>query len=181
MRSVFLIGLMGAGKTTVGRYLASLLRVPFLDSDHEIEARAGAKIPWIFDVEGEQGFRDRETAVIDELTRLPGIVLATGGGAILRAENRAVLRERGTVVYLHGSVEQLYHRTSRDRRRPLLQNGDRRETLRRLLSEREPLYRETAHCVFTSDRRPARLLAEEIHTRLRKESESAAPTAPEGP
>ena len=181
MRSVFLIGLMGAGKTTVGRHLSSQLGVPFHDSDHEIETRAGAKIPWIFDVEGEQGFRDRETSVIDELTRLPGIVLATGGGAVLRAENRAALRERGTVVYLHGSVEQLYHRTSRDRRRPLLQHGDRRETLRRLLSEREPLYRETAHFVFTSDRRPARALADEIHRRLRKECESAAASEPDTP
>ena len=175
VRSVFLIGLMGAGKTTVGRHLAGLLGFPFHDSDHEIEARAGAKIPWIFDVEGEQGFRDRERAVIDDLTRLPGVVLATGGGAILREQNRVALRDRGTVVYLHGSVEQLYHRTARDRQRPLLQQGDRRETLKRLLREREPLYRATAHFVFTSDRRPARALADEIHTLLCKESERAPP------
>jgi shikimate kinase len=175
MRSIFLIGLMGAGKTTVGRHLAEALGRPFLDSDHVIEERAGAKIPWIFDVEGEAGFRDREVAVIDDLTRREGIVLATGGGVVLRDENRRVLRERGTVIYLHGSVEHLYHRTSRDRRRPLLQQGDRRATLQRLLTEREPLYRETAHHVFVSDRRPARALAEEIRHRLGLADARAAP------
>ncbi len=157
---------MGAGKTTVGRQLADALGRPFLDTDHVIEERAGAKIPWIFDVEGEAGFRDREAAVIDELTRRDGIVLATGGGVVLREENRRALHDRGTVIYLHGSVEHLYHRTARDRRRPLLQQGDRRATLQRLLTEREPLYRKTAHHVFVSDRRPARALVEEIRRRL---------------
>lgn len=164
--NVFLVGLMGVGKTTVGRYLADALGLPFYDSDQVIEARAGAEIPWIFDVEGEAGFREREVAVLEQLTADKGIVLATGGGAVLRAENRRVLHERGICVYLHGSIEQLTARTARDRRRPLLRNGDPREILARLLREREALYREIAHHVFVTDRRPARVLAEEIRKRV---------------
>ena len=164
--NVFLVGLMGVGKTTVGRYLADALGLPFYDSDQVIEDRAGAHIPWIFDIEGESGFRDRETAVVEELTALHGIVLATGGGAVLRPENRRVLHERGTCIYLHGSVDQLTARTARDRRRPLLRNGNPREILARLLREREALYREVAHHVFVTDRRPARLLAAEIRQRV---------------
>lgn len=167
--NVFLVGLMGVGKTTVGRHLADALGLPFFDSDQVIERRAGAEIPWIFDVEGEAGFRDREAAVIAELTARSGIVLATGGGAVLRAENRQLLHERGICIYLHGSIDQLTARTARDRRRPLLRNGNPREILTRLLREREPLYREVAHHVFITDRRPARLLAEEISERVRAE------------
>src|SRR5690606_16371335 len=111
---------MGAGKSTIGRLLAKELRLPFKDSDKEIEQRTGANIPWIFDVEGEQGFREREQAVIAELCEVQGLVLATGGGAVLRADNRCALRRGGRVVYLHASVEQQIDRTARDRNRPLL-------------------------------------------------------------
>lgn len=158
---------MGSGKTTVGRHLARLLEREFVDSDHEIERRAGADIAWIFDREGEAGFRDREALVIDELTRREGIVLATGGGAILRAGNRRHLHDRGTVIYLHGAIDQLVARTAGDRRRPLLQDGDPRDVLRRLTAERDPLYREVAHLVFETERRSARVLAREIAAHLR--------------
>ena len=168
-QSVFLVGLMGVGKTTVGRHLADAFGVPFFDSDQVIEARAGAEIPWIFEVEGEAGFREREALVLQELTALPGIVLATGGGAVLRPENRQVLHDRGVCVYLHGSLDQLTARTARDRRRPLLRNGNPREVLARLLREREALYREVAHHVFVTDRRPARVLADEIKRRVRED------------
>lgn len=148
---VFLVGPMGAGKTTVGRQLASALGYRFIDSDHEIEARCGADIPWIFDVEGEEGFRRREAQVIDDLTRRRGIVLATGGGAVIRPENRAALHERGFVVYLSASVDQQLARTARDRNRPLLRTANPREVLERLLAQREPLYRETAHVEVNTD------------------------------
>lgn len=143
--SVFLVGPMGAGKTTVGRQLASALGYAFLDSDHEIEARTGADIPWIFQVEGEDGFRRRESQVIDELSRRPGIVLATGGGAVLSAENRENLHSRGFVVYLSADIDHLLARTARDRNRPLLRDPNPRGVFERLLAEREPLYREVAH------------------------------------
>lgn len=143
--SVFLVGLMGAGKTTVGRQLAAALGYAFVDSDHEIEARTGADIPWIFQVEGEEGFRRREAQAIDELTRRRNIVLATGGGAVLKPENRAALHDRGFVVYLSAGVDQLLARTARDRNRPLLRTDDRRGVFERLLVERGPLYQEVAH------------------------------------
>lgn len=143
--SVFLVGPMGAGKTTVGRQLAASLGYSFVDSDHEIEARTGADIPWIFQVEGEEGFRRREAQVIDELSRRQRIVLATGGGAVLRAENRRVLHERGFVVYLSADIDQLLARTARDRNRPLLRDPNPRGVFERLLAERAPLYREVAH------------------------------------
>lgn len=148
---VFLVGPMGAGKTTVGRHLATSLGFDFLDSDHEVEARTGADIPWIFEVEGEAGFRRREAQAIDDLTRRERIVLATGGGAVLSPENRAVLRERGFVVYLSASLRQLLARTARDRNRPLLRKGDPKIVLERILREREPLYREVAHLVIDTD------------------------------
>ena len=143
--SIFLVGPMGAGKTTVGRQLAASLGYAFVDSDHEIEARTGADIPWIFQVEGEEGFRRRESQVIDELSRRQRIVLATGGGAVLRAENRRVLHERGFVVYLSADIDQLLARTARDRNRPLLRDPNPRGVFERLLAERGPLYREVAH------------------------------------
>lgn len=143
--SVFLVGPMGAGKTTVGRQLAQALGYTFVDSDHEIEARTGADIPWIFQVEGEEGFRRREAQAIDDLTTRPNIVLATGGGAVLNADNRALLHERGFVVYLSAGIDQLLARTARDRNRPLLRTDDRRGVFERLLRERGPLYREVAH------------------------------------
>lgn len=136
---------MGAGKTTVGRQLAAALGFSFVDSDHEIEARTGADIPWIFQVEGEEGFRRRESQVIDELTRRPGIVLATGGGAVLAESNRAALHDRGFVVYLSADIDQLLARTARDRNRPLLRDPDPRGVFERLLAERGRLYQSVAH------------------------------------
>ncbi len=160
--NVFLVGLMGCGKTTVGRLLASRLGLAFHDSDRVVEARAGADIPWIFDVEGEAGFRARERAVIDELTALHGVVLATGGGAILAEENRRHLAARGRVVYLRASIDLLVRRTRRDPRRPLLADGDVRETLMRLEREREPLYRQVADIVVESNTRSPRAVVEKI-------------------
>jgi len=141
---------MGAGKSTIGRLLSKELSLPFKDTDHEIEARTGADIPWIFDMEGEEGFRDRETAVIDELTQLPEVILATGGGAILREQNRQFLVSRGTVVYLETSVEQQYQRTLRDKNRPLIQQDDPRAVLEKLLAIRDPLYRASADLIVST-------------------------------
>lgn len=151
--NLFLVGLMGAGKTTIGRQLAKRLKLTFIDSDHEIEARTGANIPWIFDIEGEKGFRKRERDVIDELTQRQGIVLATGGGAVMDKRNRTHLSERGIVIYLHTSLEQLVKRTAKDRNRPLLQTGEPRTCLEELLAERDPAYREIADLVVETDNR----------------------------
>ena len=141
---VFLVGLMGAGKTTVGKALARALNREFLDLDHELEARCGVKIPVIFEIEGEEGFRRRETQVLDDCTQKRNIVLATGGGAVMNPDNRQALKSRGVVIYLRASVEELYRRTGRDKNRPLLATGDARATLKRLLDLRDPLYREVA-------------------------------------
>lgn|SRR5690625_931844 len=158
MRStrIFLIGPMGAGKTTVGKRLAQLLELPFYDSDKVIEERTGATIPLIFDIEGEAGFRRRETAIIDELTQLDQLVLATGGGAITVEDNRRHLRERGTVVYLEASVDKQFERTRRDRNRPLLQTEDPKARLQTLFEQRQPLYQQTAHLVVSTERDNAR-------------------------
>lgn len=164
---IFLIGPMGAGKSTVGRHLAELLKREFVDLDQSIEARTGAKIPLIFEIEGESGFRKRESAVLEEITARPGIVLATGGGAVLAEENRALLRSRGTVVYLQAPLDVLVERTARDRNRPLLQTGDRRKTLEDILRAREPLYLATAHIVVETSRRPPITVAREILAKLR--------------
>jgi len=141
---LFLVGMMGAGKTTLGRKLAHALGRRFIDLDHELEVRCGVRIATIFDIEGEAGFRKREAALLDLYTRTPDIVLATGGGAVLLAENRQHLRQRGVVVYLHASVEKLHRRTRYDRNRPLLAGADPRGTLATLLEARDPLYREVA-------------------------------------
>lgn len=143
--SIFLVGMMGAGKTSVGRVLAKRLQKTFYDSDHVIEDRTGVKIPLIFEIEGEPGFRVRESAVVDELTALRDIVLATGGGAVLSERNRDRLRTRGTVVYLRASVRDLLNRTRHDKNRPLLQAADPRARLTELYEKRDPLYREVAH------------------------------------
>lgn len=148
--SLFLIGPMGAGKSTLGRHLAQLLGRPFYDSDRVIEEKTGADIPWIFDMEGEEGFRRRECEVIDELTALPDIVLATGGGSILHEDNRRHLRQRGFVVYLWTPVEVQVARTRHDRNRPLLRTGNPQARLKELLEGRDPLYRETAHVVIST-------------------------------
>ncbi len=143
--SIFLVGMMGAGKTSVGRVLAKRLQKTFYDSDHVIEDRTGVKIPVIFEIEGETGFRVRESAVLDELTALRDIVLATGGGAVLNVKNRERLRNRGTVVYLRASVRDLLNRTRHDKNRPLLQAADPRARLTELYEIRDPLYSEVAH------------------------------------
>lgn len=150
--NLYLVGLMGAGKTTVGRLLARHYGCTFHDSDHEIEARTGVKIPVIFEIEGEAGFRRREESAIAELTALSGIVLATGGGAVLSATNRERLKQSGVVIYLRGSPEHLYERTRHDRNRPLLQTDNPLEKLRELYRQRDPLYREIADIVVDTGR-----------------------------
>lgn len=150
--NLYLVGLMGAGKTTVGRLLAKHYGCVFHDSDHEIEARTGVKIPVIFEIEGEAGFRKREETAIAELTALNGIVLATGGGAILSPANREALRRNGVVIYLRGTPEHLYERTRYDRNRPLLQTENPLEKLRELYRQRDPLYREIADVVMDTGR-----------------------------
>jgi shikimate kinase len=160
--NVYLVGPMGAGKTTIGRQLSELLKLEFVDSDHEIEARTGANIPWIFDVEGEDGFRAREEQVIDELTQREGIVLATGGGVVMRPANRANLNGRGVVVYLLTPVALQMERTARDRNRPLLRTPDPRKRLTELMELRDPLYRETAHIIMPTTGGSAREVALKI-------------------
>ena len=172
-QNIYFVGLMAVGKSTVGRLVAQSLGREFFDSDHVIEERAGAPVAWIFDVEGEQGFRDREQAVIDELTQKEGIVLATGGGAVLRPTNRNLLASRGCVVHLDSSVDQLVERTCRDRKRPILQVGDRRETLNRLLADRSPLYAEIADYRFITDNKSARALARKIERTLQDDGIAA--------
>lgn len=151
VQRIFLVGPMGAGKSTIGRLLAQRLGWAFVDLDADIERRCGANIPWIFDVEGEEGFRARETAVLEELSLEDNTVLATGGGAVLSERNRKVLRERGLVVFLKASAEQLVERTARDRNRPLLQVPDREQRIRDILQARLPLYNEVAHLVVETD------------------------------
>ncbi|MBT9569029.1 MAG: shikimate kinase [Thiobacillus sp.] len=150
--NLYLVGLMGAGKTTVGRLLAKHYGCIFRDSDHEIEARTGVRIPVIFEIEGEAGFRKREEAVIAELTAMTGIVLATGGGAVLSSVTRENLRQTGVVVYLRGVPEHLYERTRHDRNRPLLQTENPLAKLRELYHQRDPLYREVADIVIDTGR-----------------------------
>lgn len=164
---VFLVGPMGAGKTTIGRMLARKLHFEFVDSDLEIEASTGADIPWIFDVEGEQGFREREEKAIEELTTRSRVVLATGGGVVSRQANRLVLAARGTVVYLQVPLEDQVARTSRDRKRPLLQGGDPEATLRKLMAERDPLYREIADHVIATGGQSARNVTQDLLNLLR--------------
>ncbi len=149
-RPIFLIGMMGAGKTTIGRILARYLGREFVDLDHALEAKCGVRIALIFEIEGEEGFRRRETAQLDECSLKPGIVLATGGGAVLAPENRRLLKERGTVIYLRADADELFRRLERDRTRPLLQTPDPRARIRELLALREPLYEEAADLVLDS-------------------------------
>jgi shikimate kinase len=180
VHNVFLIGPMGVGKSTIGRLLAAQLNKPFYDSDREIELVTGADIPWIFDVEGEAGFRVREARMIDTLTQLEDVVLATGGGAILDAESRRFLHERGTVVYLKASVAQQMERTGKDKHRPLLQTADPLAKIKELMRIREPLYRETAHIAIDTSRRSPRYVVSEIMSRL-SESSPAAPVMGDTP
>ena len=164
--SIFLVGLMGAGKTTVGKLLAKQLGKAFIDSDHEIEVRTGVRIPVIFEIEGEAGFRKREEAVIADLVKRPDIVLGTGGGAVLSAYNRELLRTHGTVVYLRGTPEQLYERTRHDRGRPLLQTEDPLARLRELYAQRDPLYREIADLVVDTGRQGVAGFARQLKDKL---------------
>lgn len=150
--NLFLIGLMGAGKSSLGRQLARRLGMPFLDADIELEKRLGVSIPTIFEIEGEQAFRDREETLIDELTQRAGVVLATGGGAVGRARSREALRDRGTVLYLHAPPEVLFERVRHGRNRPMLMVEDPLARFRALYAERDPLYREIADHVIESER-----------------------------
>jgi shikimate kinase len=167
-RNVFLVGMMGAGKTTAGRLLARRLKRGFYDSDHEVARRCGVSIPVIFEIEGEPGFRARESAVIAELTDLDGVVLATGGGAVLAEENRRRLAARGTVIYLHAPPDALYERVRQDRNRPLLANVDPRARLAELYAQRDPLYREIADIVVETGRQSVPSLARQVLGRLRE-------------
>ncbi|OTG95585.1 shikimate kinase AroK [Acinetobacter sp. ANC 3832] len=160
--NIYLVGPMGAGKTTVGRHLADLLGREFLDSDHEIERKTGATIPWIFEKEGELGFRSRETTVIEDLTSKKNLVVATGGGAVTQVENREFLNHRGIVIYLYTPVEIQLQRTYRDKNRPLLQVENPEKKLRDLLKARDPLYREVAHYIIETNQGAARDLAQNI-------------------
>ena len=160
-RNLFLIGLMGSGKTTIGQLLAKRLHLPFIDSDHELELRTGVSVATIFEIEGEAAFRQREAAIIEELTQREAFVLGTGGGAVLNADTRRVLRERGTVIYLHSRAETSYERVRRNRDRPLLMVTDPLARLRQLYEARHPLYTETAHHVIESYRdRPSAVVSE---------------------
>ena len=153
---------MGAGKSTIGKYLAQHLKLRFADTDTEIEARTGADIPWIFDVEGEPGFRDREQQVVEEMTLWDDIVLATGGGVVMRPENRQALAARGFVVYLHATVDEQVRRTRRGQRRPLLQTGNPEAVLRSLMAIRDPLYREIADHIIETDGCSPRAVAQRL-------------------
>jgi shikimate kinase len=164
--NLYLVGMMGAGKTTVGRVLARRLKRRFLDSDQEIEARCGVKIPVIFEIEGEAGFRIREAQVIDELCGQRGIVLATGGGAILPSSSRGRLSSTGTVVYLRARPEDLLERVRHDKNRPLLATDDPLGRLRELFAERDPLYREAAHIVVDTGTQSVQVLARGLLEKL---------------
>lgn len=160
--NIFLIGPMGAGKSSVGKYLAQQLNMDFYDTDEEIEKRTGVDIGWIFDLEGEEGFRARETEVIDAVTQLSNIVLATGGGSILEEKNRAMLKSRGTIIYLHVSLKHQHTRTVNESRRPLLRVKNRGEVLEKFQQERTPIYEELADFTVPTDTRNIRAVADDI-------------------
>ncbi len=172
--NLYLVGLMGAGKTTVGRLLARRLKLRFLDSDHEIERRCGVKLPVIFEIEGEAGFRSRESQAIAELTVLEGIVLATGGGVVISSENRRLLAASGTVVYLCARPEDLYGRVRHDRNRPLLATPDPLARLRELYAERDPLYRAIADLVVDTGRHGVQALARDLLDKLEERWKASA-------
>ncbi|GIU48225.1 shikimate kinase AroK [Shewanella algidipiscicola] len=165
-RNIFLVGPMGAGKSTIGRHLAQMLHLEFHDSDQEIENRTGADIAWVFDVEGEEGFRRRETQVVADLTEKQGIVLATGGGSIESKDIRNNLSARGIVVYLETTIDKQVARTQRDKRRPLLQVDDPREVLEKLAETRNPLYEEIADVIVKTDEQSAKVVANQIIEQL---------------
>jgi shikimate kinase len=164
--NLFLVGLMGSGKTTIGKLLAKHRGLAFVDSDHEIVARCGVSIPTIFEIEGEEGFRKREACIIDELSQRQGLVLATGGGAVIRPENRANLKGRGTVVYLRCQPRELYLRTRHDKNRPLLQTDDPLQKLKDLYLARHALYMAVADIVLDSGRQSAHCLVRRLENSL---------------
>lgn len=166
--NLILVGMMGSGKTTMAKSLARQLGKTFVDSDDEITARTGVTIPHIFDIEGEAGFRQRETAAIQELTERDNMVLATGGGAVLVEENRNLLKKNGIVVYLKASAHDLWQRTRHDRSRPLLQTGDPHAKLKELLRQREPLYQEVADITVQSGKQSARVLMLQLVEEIEK-------------
>ena len=166
--NIYLVGMPGAGKTTVGRQLAKRMQRSFVDADHEIESRTGVRIPLIFDIEGEQGFRDRESKVIKELASEDNLVIATGGGAVLRPENRAALKQGGTVIYLHVAPRLLFERTRLDPNRPLLQVADPMQKIEELFAQRDPLYREVADIVINSTGGSIKHLVKQIESELHK-------------
>lgn len=166
--NIFLIGLMGAGKSTIGRQLARELGKQFRDSDSEIEKRTGVSIDVIFDIEGEQGFRRRETGLLRELVDERGIVLATGGGAVLASENRQLLRDNGMIIYLKASAEHLAGRVRLDRRRPLLQSGDKLAKIRELMTQREPVYQQLADMVVETNNRSVPRVVREISKMIKE-------------
>ncbi|AOW77592.1 MAG: shikimate kinase [Colwellia sp.] len=166
-RNIFLIGPMGAGKSTIGRELADRLHLEFFDSDQEIERRTGADIAWVFDLEGEEGFRKREEGVIEDLSEKQGIVLATGGGSVISTQVRNRLSARGIVVYLETTIDKQVARTQRDRKRPLLQTSEEpRTVLENLAIERNPLYEEIADVIVKTDDQSAKVVAHKIVERL---------------
>ncbi len=164
--NIFLVGLMGSGKTTIGRALAKKLGKRFIDADHEIEARTGASIPLIFEIEGEASFRQREADVIRDLTAQEGIVLATGGGAVLDEQSRHFLKNRGIVIYLNASINHILQRTSHDKNRPLLQTADPKARIEELARQRGPLYQEVAHITLETGRPNVQSVVHTILTRL---------------
>ena len=164
--NIYLVGMMGAGKTTVGRLLARRLKLRFVDSDQEMESRCGVKIPLIFEIEGEAGFRARESQVLAELTALEGIVLGTGGGAVLSADNRSLLAANGTVVYLRARPEDLYERVRQDRNRPLLASDDPLGRLSEMYAERDALYRSIADLTVDTGRQGVNALARQLLFKL---------------
>ncbi len=165
--NIYLVGMMGSGKTTIGRHLARRLKKKFVDADHEVEARTGVKIPTIFEIEGEQGFRQREAQVISDLSCGTDLVLATGGGAVLNPDNRRCLASTGLVVYLCVPPEILWERTCHDKGRPLLQVSDPRARIAELYAQRDPLYREIADIVVVGGRQAAGILARQIEKEIR--------------
>lgn len=173
--NIFLVGMMGSGKTTVGRALAQRLKLPFVDTDRILVERTGVPVATIFEIEGESGFRRRESTVLAELASGDDQVIATGGGAVLAAENRAVLRAGGTVVYLRARLDHLWERTRHDASRPLLATADPRATLAALLEARDPLYREVAHVVVDTGTQSAGTLVSRVAAALQRHEEANRP------
>ena len=174
--NIFLVGLMGSGKTTIGRALAKRLGKRFVDADHEIEARTGASIPLIFEIEGEASFREREADVIRDLTAEEGIVLATGGGAVLNPDSRAFLKSRGTVIYLSASTASIMQRTSHDKNRPLLQTADPKARIEELSRQRNPLYQEVADIIIETGRPNVQSVVQNVLAQLEKRDASHTPS-----